>query len=76
MPKIVHALIEEEYLVKGVLSGTSLPLMWDPEDGWREFPIPLSEIEKAYTIRVLSETEADRFMSPAESRGEPVARPP
>ena len=36
MPKMVHALIEEEYLVKGVLGGASLPLMWDAESGWRE----------------------------------------
>jgi hypothetical protein len=73
MPKIVHALIEEEYLVKGVLGGASLPLMWDAEKGWREFPIPLSEIVKAYTIRVLSATEAGRFMSSSRTRGEPVA---
>jgi hypothetical protein len=76
MPKTVHALIEEEFLVKGVLGGASLPLMWDAESGWREFPIPLSEIKKAYTIRVLSATEADRFRSSPRPSGEPVARPP
>ena len=76
MAKMEHALIEEEYLVKGVLGGASLPLMWDAESGWREFPIPLSEIKKAYAVRVLSATEADRFMSSSRSRGESVARPP
>lgn len=76
MPKMVHALIEEEYLVKGVLGGASLPLMWDAASGWREFPIHLSEIMKAYTVRVLSATEADRFMSSFPPSGEPVARPP
>jgi hypothetical protein len=50
--------------------------MWDAESGWREFPIPLCEIKKAYTVRVLSATEADRFMSSLRPSGEPVARPP
>jgi hypothetical protein len=76
MPKMIHALIEEEYLVKGVLGSDSLPLMWDAERGWREFPIPLKEIMKAYTVRVLSATEADRFMSSVRPGAQPVARLP
>jgi hypothetical protein len=76
MAKMVHALIEEEYLVKGVLGGDSLPLVWHAGSGWREFPIPLSEIKKAYSVRVLSATEADRFMSSSRPRAESVARPP
>jgi len=72
---MVHALIEEELLVKGVLDGDSLPLVWHAESGWREFPIPLSEIAKAYAVRVLSATEADRFMSSLRLRSETIARP-
>lgn len=75
MAKMVHALIEEELLVKGVLDGDSLPLVWHAESGWREFPIPLSEIAKAYAVRVLSATEADRFMSSLRLRSETIARP-
>jgi hypothetical protein len=76
MPELVHALIEEEYLVKGVLWGPALPLVWQDESGWSEFPIPLSEIMKAFTVRVLSATEALRYMGSPGPGGLPVARFP
>ena len=76
MEKMVHALIEEEYLVKGVLSGDSLPLVWHAGTEWREFPIPLSEIMKAYTVRVLSATETDRLISSSRPTDESADRPP
>jgi hypothetical protein len=76
MPELVHALIEEEYLVKGVLWGPALPMVWDEESGWSEFPIPLSEITKAFTVRVLSATEAVQYMGSPGSSDSPAARSP
>jgi len=62
MPELVHALIEQKYLVRGALGGASLPQVWHEANGWSEFPIPLTEIMKAYSVRFLSATEAERHM--------------
>ena len=74
MVRFVHALIEEEYLVKGLLGGASLPQVWHEEEGWSEFPIPLTEIMKAYTIRMLSPSEAVRHMDSSRFGGGAAAR--
>jgi hypothetical protein len=62
MPEVVHALIEQEYLVRGTLGDASLPQVWHEANGWSEFPIPLTEIMKAYSVQILSATEAETHM--------------
>jgi hypothetical protein len=67
MPELVHALVEQQYLVRGVLGGASLPQVWHAANGWSEFPIPLTEIMKAYRVRFLSASEAERHMESGRS---------
>jgi hypothetical protein len=39
-----------------------LPQVWHEANGWSEFPIPLAEIMKAYSVQILSATEAATHM--------------